>query len=193
MQGQAAPRRPRTGGPTGTDLTITLGKFHLDQRFAGILDRRPARTRAALRASDRLGFPIDREVREVIAGLRLLPVRLEGRANQVHSIDRLRRDEIGNRDICGIGEMLIGQEFFLSQIGMNRAEDSLIAEGSRRGLDMGNELRSIFIAGLGEMHFVAYPQRGPFLAIARVEVIRRVDELSRRQDRFWAPSPTLLS
>src|SRR5260221_7359274 len=28
MQGQAAPSRSRTGGPSGTDLTIALGKLH---------------------------------------------------------------------------------------------------------------------------------------------------------------------
>src|SRR6266480_7395544 len=44
VQGHAAPSGSRTGGPTGTDLTVTLGKLHLDQRFACILHRCPART-----------------------------------------------------------------------------------------------------------------------------------------------------
>src|SRR5260221_9786763 len=193
MQGQAAPSRSRAGGPTGTDLTITLRKLHLDQGFACILDRCPARADPPLWAGDRLGLPIDGKVREVVAGLRLIPVGLEGGANQVHSIARLRLDEIGNGDISRINEMVIGEEFLVSQIVMNRGEDPLIADGSRRGLDMSDQLRGLFIARLGEMHFISHPQRGPFLAIPRVEVIGRIDELSRGQGWFWAPSSPLLS
>src|SRR6266568_1770384 len=71
VQGHAAPSRSRTGGPSGTDLTVALGKLHLDQRFACILDRCPARTGPSLWTGDRLGFPIDGEMREVVASLRL--------------------------------------------------------------------------------------------------------------------------
>ena len=49
---------------------------------------------------------------------------------------------------------------------------------------MGDQLWSVFIAGLGKMHFIPHPERRPFLAIAGVEVIGRVDELSRRQGRL---------
>jgi hypothetical protein len=44
--------------------------------------------------------------------------------------------------------MLIGKEILLSQIGMNRRENSFIAEGSRSGLDMSNQVWSLFITGL---------------------------------------------
>jgi hypothetical protein len=91
-------------------------------------------------AGDRLGFPIDGEVCEVVAGLRLIPVRFEGGANQVHPIVSLRLDEIGTRNIARIDEMLIGEEFLLSQIVMNRGEDPLITDGSRSRLDMGDQL-----------------------------------------------------
>ncbi len=74
VQGHAAPSGSRTGGPTGTDLTVALGKLPLDQRFACILDRRPTRAGPALWTGDRLGIPIDGEVREVIAGLCLMEV-----------------------------------------------------------------------------------------------------------------------
>src|SRR5215472_14382696 len=59
VQGQAAPSRARAGGSAGADLTIALGKLHLDECFAGILDRRPTRTDPTLRTGDRLGFPIN--------------------------------------------------------------------------------------------------------------------------------------
>lgn len=89
--------------------------------------------------------------------------------------------------------MLIGKEFLLSQIGMNRGENSFITQGSRSGFDMGNQLWSLFITGLGEMDLVACLECCSFLPIARVEVIGRSDELSSRQDRLSPPSPTLLS
>src|SRR5437588_844371 len=37
------------------------------------------------------------------------------------------------------------------------------------------------------MHFIPHPERRPFLARAGVEVIGRVDELSRRQGRLLPP------
>ena len=181
MQGQTAPRRARTEVPSGTDFTIELGELHLDERFAGILDGSPARTGSALWTGHGLRFPIDIEVREVIASLSLIPVGLERRANQVHLIAGLALDEMSDRDVACIDEMLIGEQFFLSQVGMDRGEDSLIAQGSSSGLDMGDQLWSIFIARLGKMHFISEPDGGPLLAIARVKVIGGVDKLSRRQ------------
>jgi hypothetical protein len=89
--------------------------------------------------------------------------------------------------------MVVGKEFLLSQIGMDWRARALIADGSRSGFDMGDQVWGIFIAGLREMHFVPHPHRGPFLAIPRVEVIGRVDELSRRQRGFWTPLSTLFS
>ena len=58
---------------------------------------------------------------------------------------------------------------------------------------MSDQLRGIFIAGLGEMHLIPDPERGSFLAIPCVQVIRGVDELSGWESRFSSPSPTLLS
>jgi hypothetical protein len=43
---------------------------------------------------------------------------------------------------------------------------------------MGDQLWGVFIAGLREMHFVPHLQRRPLLAIASIEVVRGVDELS---------------
>src|SRR5215467_7688747 len=69
VQGQAAPSCSCTEGPTGADLAITSGKLHLDQRFACILNRGPAGTDPALRTGDLLSFPINGEVRQVVASL----------------------------------------------------------------------------------------------------------------------------
>ncbi len=86
MQGERTPSRSGTAGLSRADLTVTLRKLDLDERFACILDRGPARTRSALWAGNGLRFPIDAEVREVIASSRLIPMRFERGANQVHSI-----------------------------------------------------------------------------------------------------------
>src|SRR6266581_119302 len=187
VQGEAAASGSRTAGPRRTNLTIALRKLHLNERFACILDGCPARTDPTLWTGDRLGLPIDGEVRQVVAGLRLIPVRLKCGANQVHPIARLRLDEIGRRDISRINEMVRGEKVLLSQASMDRGEASLIAHRSSSGLDMSDQLRGVFIAGLSEMHFEPHPQRRPFLAIAGIQVIGRVDELSCRQGWLLAP------
>ncbi len=144
VQGQAAPGRSRTGGPRGTDLTIALGKLHLNERFACILDRCPTRTDPTLWTDNPLRVPINGELREIVAGLSLIPVGLEGGANQIHTIVGLTLNKIGDRHIGRIDEMLTWEQFLLSQIGMNRGQDPLIAQGSRSSLDMGDQLWSIF-------------------------------------------------
>src|SRR6266571_8563732 len=140
VQGERAASGSRTGGPSGTDLTVALRKLHLNERFACILDGCPARTGPALWTGDRLGLPINGEVCQVVAGLRLVPVCLERGAHQVHPIASLRLDEIRCSDISCIDEMLSGEEVLLSQARMDRGEAPLIAQGSRSGLDMGDQL-----------------------------------------------------
>src|ERR1700676_4614595 len=78
VQGERAASGSRTEDPGGTDFTVTLGKLHLDQQFSCIPHRGPTLTDAALWAGHGLRFPIDVEVREVVSGLRLIPVGLEG-------------------------------------------------------------------------------------------------------------------
>src|SRR6266536_4480476 len=89
--------------------------------------------------------------------------------------------------------MLIWQELLVRQACMDRREGSLIMDGSLGGLDMGDELRRIFITGLGKMHFVPHPQGRPFLAITGIKVIGRVDELGCRQGWLLSPLSSLLS
>src|SRR5450759_990945 len=193
MQGQGAPSRSCTEGLTGTNLTVALGKLHLDERFACVLDGCPARADPTLWTGDRLGFPIDGEVREIVPGLRLIPVCLEGWANQINSIAGLTLHKIGDRDIPRIDEMLIWEQILPNQVGMDRGEDPLIAERSRSGFDVGDQLWSIIITCLAKMDFVSEPECGPLLPIARVEIIGGVDELSCGQGWFWTPPSTLLS
>ncbi len=90
-------------------------------------------------------------MREVIASLGLIPVGLEGGTNQVHLIAGLALDEMSARDISSIDEMLLREQFLLSQVSMDSGEGSLIAEGSRSRLDVGDQLWSIFITGLAKM------------------------------------------
>src|SRR2546428_7128097 len=111
MQCERAPSRSSTAGSRRTDLTVALRKLHLDERFACILDRGPTRTDPTLWTGDRLGFPIDVEVREVVASLCLIPVSLEGGTNQVHCMAGLTLDQISDRDIARIDEMVLRKEF----------------------------------------------------------------------------------
>ncbi len=67
----------------------------------------------------------------------------------------LTLDKIGARDIARIEEMLLWEQFLLSQTCVDRAENSLITDGSRSRLDMSDQLWSLFIADLAEMHLIA--------------------------------------
>ena len=57
---------------------------------------------------------------------------------------------------------------------------------------MGDQMWSIFIAGLGEMHLIPDPQRRPFLAVTGIEIIGGVDELGRGQNWLSSPLPALV-
>src|SRR2546428_55826 len=88
--------------------------------------------------------------------------------------------------------MSIWEQILVSQADVDCTENPFITDGSRSRLDMSDQLWSLFIAGLGEMDLIPHPQRGPFFAIACVEVIGRVDELSRGQGWLISPLPSLI-
>src|SRR5258708_17285945 len=114
LQGQGVPGLSGARGSAGTCLTIRLRELDLDDRFPfGIVSRRPARTGVTLGAGHRFGFPINGEVREVIAGLRLIPVILEGGTDQVHSIASPTLDDVGPLDIARSDQVLIGWDVSL--------------------------------------------------------------------------------
>src|SRR5215471_2778809 len=177
MEGQCTSGRSGAGGPAGTSLTIGLRESYLNKRFAFPLDRCPARIDLALWTSDGLGFPIDGEMGEIIAGLGLIPVGFERGTKQVHLVIRLALNKVGNCDISRIHEMLIGKQFLLREVRMDSGDDSLIAQWSSSSLDDSDELWGIFVTRLSEMHFVSSPERASLLAISRVEVIGRGNEL----------------
>jgi hypothetical protein len=101
-------------------------KLDFDERFACILDRRPARTAPTLGTDDRLGFPIDQEAGEIVASLGLIPVGFERGTNQIYSRVGLTVDQIGDRNVTRIDEMLVREEVLLRQLGMNRREGTFI-------------------------------------------------------------------
>src|SRR6266487_8060 len=145
-----------------------------------------------LGTSDRLGFPIDAEVGEVIASIRLVPIILEGGADQIHLITSLALYEIGRIDISCIDQVLIWKKVSLSQARVDRCERLLIGDASTRGFDVGDQLRSLLVAGLGEMNFVANPQGSPFLTITGIQIIGRVDHLSCRKGQLLSKFSTLI-
>src|SRR5262249_35977942 len=112
---------------TQADFTIGLGERDREDRFAfSVLSRRPPCTAPPLGTGDRLGFPVNREVRQVIAGLRLIPVILERRTDQVHPISRPTPNKIGGIDVACIHEMGFRQHLVLSQTSVDGGERPLI-------------------------------------------------------------------
>ncbi len=57
---------------------------------------------------------------------------------------------------------------------------------------MGDQLRDVFVAHLGKMHFVPHPQRRAFLPITSIKIIWGIDQLGCGQSRFNSPLPALL-
>src|SRR6266705_4997557 len=88
--------------------------------------------------------------------------------------------------------MSLWEQILLREIDMDCADDSFIAQRCRSGLDMSNQLWSVFITGLGEIDLVARPEGCSFLAITCIEVIGRGDELSGRESWFRSPLTSLL-
>src|SRR2546427_241241 len=107
-------------------------------------------------------------MREIVTRLRLIPMGFERGTNQVHLIVRLTLNKVRDRDIPRIHKMLIRKQFLLRQVRMDCSNASLIAQRSSSGLDGSDQLWSIFIACLGEMHFVPGPERASLLAISCV-------------------------
>src|SRR5690242_8815032 len=71
-QGQGAPWSACTEDLTRAGFAISLGELDLDDGMAfAVLSWRPAIARLSLGTGDRLGFPINGEMGEIIAGLRL--------------------------------------------------------------------------------------------------------------------------
>jgi len=64
--------------------------------------------------------------------------------------------------------MVPWEELLFGQTGVDHGENPLITDGSLGRLDMGDQLWSLFIAGLGEMHLIPDPQRRPFLAVTGI-------------------------
>ena len=69
------------------------------------------------------------------------------------------------------------QEITLGERFMKTWNDCIVGQRRRRGFDMGNQVRTLVITRLGEMHFVAYPTRGALLRVVRFWIIRGINAL----------------
>jgi hypothetical protein len=63
----------------------------------------------------------------------------------------------------------------------------LIGDGSMARFYLRDQLWSIIVTGLCEMRFVAHPEGCAFLAIPRISIRGRIDDLSRRQGLLNTP------
>ncbi len=63
-------------------------------------------------------------------------------------------------DVTGIDEMRPRQQALSRESGVQRRRYSRVRNRSRRRYDVGDDVRGIRIAGLGEVRFIADPGRG---------------------------------
>jgi hypothetical protein len=74
-------------------------------------------------------------------------------------------------------QVLMWSEVCLLKIGMDRFGHGFIRSSSSRGSHLGNEMRSIFLARLGDMHLIAGPPHLALFAVVGFSIRGRVDEL----------------
>src|SRR5450755_660054 len=85
--------------------------------------------------------------------------------------------------------MLRWQQIALGQGLLNHFRHVVIGRGRRRGLYIDDQVRSVRIACLCQMDFVADPFQSTLGAVARLRVVRRSNELSRRRHiRYLSPT-----
>jgi hypothetical protein len=79
-------------------------------------------------------------------------------------------------DIAGIHQMLGRKQIALRQVRVDGIEQLGIGDGSIRGLHTGDQVRLIRLAGLGQVHLVPGPGRGPLEAEAGLHLVGGLDQ-----------------
>lgn len=145
---------------------------------------------AFLRAGHGLLLPIHAELaRGEGAGLACLPARFgRGGTEQVHPKRRAGGGQERALDVAAVDQVDRGQEIVLLQGLVDRVGGGVVREGSRRGLDVGDQVRRVGLAGLGEMDFVTHPLGRPLADVARVGVVRAA-HVDRRGWKLIVPPP----
>jgi hypothetical protein len=120
-----------------------------------------------------LGFPIDDKGLEVIA-FPFPPLPTVGpkrRTNYMDLMLHLGGDEEVRIDIPAVQQMRAREELPLGEVTVDRGAHDAILRGRWRREHLGDQIGLAGIAGLGEIHLIAYPMGVPFTTGARLQVI----------------------
>ena len=145
-----------------TAPAISGGELDLDHLIGSVVNgRSPADTVLPFGADRLLALPVDGELAGINALLRVgLPLHIDPSwTDDFNPVLLLATDQNRSRDIAGIEQVLTRGELCLLKIGMDRLRQRLIGCRSCGGSHMRDQMGGVFLARLGDMHFIAGPPR----------------------------------
>src|SRR5258706_16104626 len=135
-----------------------------DRGARTVMVGRPGVTALSLWADGLLTLPVELKLGDVIP-LRVARLPTAVRAHRADDREPplpLAADQPVGLGVAGIDEVFGRQQLALEQRLLNRLGHGDIGQGRWRGLDIGDEMRTVRVTGLGQMHFIPTPDRRPF-------------------------------
>ena len=177
--------RLRAEPQTGTGLTVFGGEFDFNDLVDSVVDgRRPATADVSLWAGGLLVFPIDEKMIGIEASLLAgLPLMVStGRTHQIDLVVLLALEQQFGIHIARIDTMLIWQEVFVLEAFMNDGGSGIIGNRSGGRFDMGDQMRTAFFTGFGQMDLLAHPGGTALFTVMRLDIVGRANILGSRRN-----------
>jgi len=136
-------------------------------------------------------FPIDGEVVDVIAGIRCgLPMSiLAGWANRINLVVPLALHQQLRINISRIYDMLVREQFFAGEPGVNSCGHGIISDRSGCGFHMRHDQGEMSFTGFGQMHFISLPLGTAFLGVVGLFIIGGTDVTTGSRGKILRRSP----
>ena len=177
MKRQSAPRMLGTQIVNRTGFALHPLELHPGQLVvAAVVAHGPGIAGVALRTGNGALLPVNGKGVNFVASGLLPGMFLYDRAEELNII--IGQAVVQQR--CGgvthIYQMLIGQQVALLEIVVDGIDGIDILFGGIDGMNMGNQVRCVLVAGFGEMDFVTHPFLRSFATVARLDIKRGLDE-----------------
>ena len=183
--------RPAALDKVGAVAAVGARELDLDHIVRAVVDRRcPAVARAPGGAGRLLPLPVDLELLggEALARPGLPAVIAAHWPEQFDVVLVPAGDQQFGVEEAGVDDMHARQEIALLECRMDRGRDRAIVRRPGGRLDVGDQVRAVVVARLGEMHLVPDPLRRTFPRVMGLIVVGRADEDCRgRQIARRAP------
>ncbi len=101
--------------------------------------------------------------------------------NKINGMGVTALEDALGADIAGIHQMLGWQQARRGQMRLDGVEGLVILLNRRGGVCIGDEMRAVVVAALGQMHVVSHPLQAAFTAVAQVRVIQGAEPFTDRR------------